>query len=532
VEALVTRDPKRVVTGQSTDDETPVVFMFPSQGAQHVNMTREIYDSEALFREQVDRCCDLLKPHLELDLRTILYLSADQSEEAAHQLAQTFITQPALFVAEYALGQLWMSWGVRPQAMIGHSIGEYVAACLANVFTLEDALSLVAARGRLVQRQPGGAMLAIRLPEHETKPLLGRKLSLAAVNGPALCVASGPFDAIEGLEKKLHERHVACRRLQTSHAVHSEMMDPVLHVFMTKVRKARLNAPQIPYVSNLTGQWITPPEATNPNYWAAHLRQTVRFADGLAELARGQKGMFLELGPGRALTTLARQHPAASASHVIASLGHAKGQPLDQASMLSTLGRLWLAGLAVPGPGFYAQQRRHRLPLPTYPFERTRYWVEPTDLGERDSPVPRTAAPGLAEPSTGEQKKSQKHAGLQFDTAPTGRREDDRLTDMRAVFQELSGSDLSEASGSAPSREFETAPHTSASRALAEVLGGLPGIKPVGIHDISFESCGHSRLITRWVRSSSCSCRCAIVQAPATARMHPVGATPARRAAN
>jgi acyl transferase domain-containing protein len=272
-------------------------------------------------------------------------------------------------------------------------------------------------------------MLAIRLPEHETKPLLGRRLALAAVNGPALCVASGPFDAIEALEKKLHERHVACRRLQTSHAFHSEMMEPVLHVFMTKVRKTRMNAPRIPYVSNLTGQWITPPEATNPNYWAAHLRQTVRFADGLAELARGQNGILLEVGPGRALATLARQHPSASARHlVVASLGHAKDPPLDQAAMLGALGRLWLAGLAVPGPGFYAQQRQHRLPLPTNPFERKRYWVEPTDLSERDSPVPRTAAPGPTEPSIGEQKKSQKHAGLQFDTAPSGPRENDRLT--------------------------------------------------------------------------------------------------------
>src|SRR5205814_3405006 len=210
------------------------------------------------------------------------YPGADQAEAAAHQLAQTFITQPALFVIEYALAQLWMSWGVRPQAMIGHSVGEYVAACLANVFALEDALTLVAARGRLVQKQAGGAMLAIRLPEQETKPLLGRRLSLAAVNGPALCVASGPFDAIEVLEKKLHERNAACRRLQTSHAFHSEMMAPVLHALMAKVRKTALNSPQTPYVSNLTGQWITSPEAANPNDWAADFRPAALFAERLA----------------------------------------------------------------------------------------------------------------------------------------------------------------------------------------------------------------------------------------------------------
>src|SRR5207247_2269516 len=196
------------------------------------------------------------------------------------------------------------------------------------------------------------------------------------------------------------------------HALYSEMREPVLQVFMTKVRKTALTSPQIPYVSNLTGQWITAPEATNPNYWAAHLRQTVRFADGLAELARGQKGILLEVGPGQTLTTLARQHPGASAGRVVvASLGHAKEQPLDQASMLSALGRLWVAGLAVPGPGFYTQERRHRLPLPTYPFERKRYWVEPADLGDSDNLVPRNAASGRTEPPTSEQKKSQDNEG-------------------------------------------------------------------------------------------------------------------------
>jgi acyl transferase domain-containing protein len=315
-----------------------------------------------------------------------------------------------------------------------------VAACLARVFALEDALALVAARGRLVQKQPGGAMLAIRLPEQETKPLLGRRLSLAAVNGPALCVASGTFDAIEVLEKRLHDRNAACRRLQTSHAFHSEMMKPVLHVFMTKVRKTALNSPQIPYVSNLTGQWITAPEATNPNYWAAHLRQTVRFADGLAELARGQKGILLEVGPGQTLTTLARQHPAASAGQVVvASLGHAREKPLVQASMLNALGRLWLAGLAVPGPGFCAQERRHRLPLPTYPFERKRYWVEPADLGESDDPVPPNVVSGRNEPPASAQKKSEANEGPRFDTTPLDRRENDTLWELNGGFQELSG---------------------------------------------------------------------------------------------
>ena len=319
--------------------------MFPGQGAQQVGMGRELYQTEAVFREQVNRCCEILQPHLELDLRTILYPEADKLEQAAEQLSQTFLTQPALFVIEYALAQLWMSWGTQPQAMIGHSVGEYVAACLAGVFSLEDALALIAARGRLVQKQPPGAMLAVRLPEQEIKTLLGSKLSLAAVNAPSLCVASGPHDAIETLEKKLKERGTACRRLHTSHAFHSEMVEPALHLFTAKVRKVKLNPPQIPCVSNVTGKWITAQEATDPNYWAAHLRQTVRFADGLSELVQGQRGILLEAGPGHTLSTLAQQHPAVNPAHrVLSSLSHAREKEADQASLLNALGRLWLAG--------------------------------------------------------------------------------------------------------------------------------------------------------------------------------------------
>ncbi|PYM12138.1 MAG: polyketide synthase [Verrucomicrobia bacterium] len=398
--ALNARDAKRLITGQANQPEPPVVFMFPGQGAQHVNMGRELFETEPAFREPVDRCCEILRNHLDADLRTVLYPGAEKAEEAAQQLTQTLITQPALFVIEYALAQLWISWGIRPNAMIGHSIGEYVAACLAGVCSLEDALALVAARGRLVQKQPAGAMLAIRLPEPEVKSLLGRRLSLAAVNAPSLCVASGPFDAIEALEKKLEDRGTVCRRLQTSHAFHSEMMDPVLHLFTTKVKKARLSPPQIPYLSNVTGKWITAQEATDPNYWAAHLRQTVRFADGLSELLQGQTGILLEVGPGQTLTTLARQHSAFAPGHsAVPSLGHAKEKQVDVASMLTALGRLWLSGVPVDWPGFYAHERRYRLPLPAYPFERKRFWVEPAGIDGNDNQAQPVGAHRLADSS-------------------------------------------------------------------------------------------------------------------------------------
>jgi len=209
-------------------------------------------------------------------LRTILYPVADKIEEAKQQLTQTAITQPALFVIEYALAKLWMSWGVRPEVMIGHSVGEYVAACLAGVFSLEDALVLIAARGRMMQKLPGGTMLAVRLPESAVKPFLNDEISLAAVNAPSLCVVSGTHEAIAKLQIELEKRTVACTPLQTSHAFHSGMMNSILHPFTELVGKVKLYAPKIPFISNVTGTWISAEEATDPNYWAKHLRQTVR----------------------------------------------------------------------------------------------------------------------------------------------------------------------------------------------------------------------------------------------------------------
>jgi len=223
----------------------PVVFMFPGQGAQYVNMGRELYQTEPIFREEVNRCCELLKPHLGIDLRHVLYPSEEQIEAATHQLQQTYITQPALFVIEYALSQLWMAWGIQPEAMIGHSIGEYVAACLAGVLSLEDALILVAVRGRLMQELPTGAMLSVHLAEDDLQPWLGKEVSLAASNAPNLCVVSGSEEAIAHLQSRLNDQGVECRRLHTSHAFHSPMMDSILGSFTNQVEKIKLNPPQI-----------------------------------------------------------------------------------------------------------------------------------------------------------------------------------------------------------------------------------------------------------------------------------------------
>ncbi|MCI0726484.1 MAG: amino acid adenylation domain-containing protein [Chloroflexi bacterium] len=379
VNALEARDPKRVFSSLQESRERPVVFMFPGQGAQYVGMGAELYELEPVFREWVDRCAELLTPHLGLDLRAVLYPPEDKAEEAQHRLEQTALAQAALFVIEYALAQLWLGWGVQPRAMIGHSIGEYVAACLAGVFSLEEALALVASRGRLMQSLPGGAMLAVSLPERDVLPLLNENLSIAAVNGPTLCVISGSREVVGALDAQLTSEAVECRRLHTSHAFHSAMMDPIIEPFMVYMSGVRLQPPQIPYVSNVTGAWITAAEATEPGYWARHLRQPVRFAAGVQTLLAEPGCILLEVGPGQTLATLASQQLDKAAGQVVLSSSrHPRKQESDMAFLLNTAGRLWLAGASVQWSGLYTHERRCRLPLPTYPFERQRYWVEPS----------------------------------------------------------------------------------------------------------------------------------------------------------
>lgn len=377
VSALEALDQRRVQTAIQETIERPIVFMFPGQGAQHVNMALDLYQTEPTFREQVDLCSEILKPHLGLDLCQILYPSAEDVEKATRQLQQTALTQPALFVIEYALAKLWIEWGIRPQAMIGHSIGEYVAACLSGVFSLEDALSLVAGRGRLMQQAPTGAMLAVPLPEEEVSPLLGDHLSLAAVNSSTLCIVSGPSVAVEHLRVQLNNRGLDCSLLHTSHAFHSKMMDPLLAPFAEQVEKVDLKPPQIPYISNVTGTWVTAEMATDPNYWATHLRQTVRFADGLQPLSKESNSILLEVGPGQTLSTMARPQLNKALGHVVlSSLGRPHDRHSDTALLLNALGRLWLSGAEIDWSAFYTHEQRHRIPLPTYPFERQRYWIE------------------------------------------------------------------------------------------------------------------------------------------------------------
>ena len=380
VETLRTLAPERTATGRTGGKDRPVAFLFSGQGSQYPGMGADLYRLEPVFRDEIDRCSTLLAPHLGLDLRQLLDPTLAEAEEAGERLAQTAVTQPALFAVEYALARLWMSWGVTPQAMLGHSIGEYVAACLAGVFSLPDALALVAARGRLMQELPGGAMLSVPLHAAEAERLLGAQLSLAAVNAPGRSVVSGPEEAVEALRQLLAAQGVTCRRLQTSHAFHSAMMEPILAPFVERVAALVLEPPRIPYVSNVTGTWITAAQATDPGYWAQHLRQPVRFADGVRALCTEPGRLLLEVGPGNSLTTLAQRHPdRASDQAVIPSLPHPRDRQGALPFALKARGQLWLHGAALDRVGLDAGERR-RVPLPTYPFEGERYWLEPGDL--------------------------------------------------------------------------------------------------------------------------------------------------------
>jgi acyl transferase domain-containing protein len=292
---------------------------------------------------------------------------------ASSELERPSLALPALFATEYAVAKLLMSWGLSPVACIGHSMGEYVAACLAGVFSAADGMLLVAARGRLFETLPEGGMLSVALSEQELTPLLGSELSIAAINAPGLCVASGPVAAIESLRQRLTERDVDSTRIHISVAAHSQMLAPILAQFEAVCRQVRLSAPELPFVSNLTGTWIAPAEATDPAYWVRHLRSSVRFADGIAEILRGGERVLLEVGPGRTLSSLARQHPSSPSAHP--TLRHPQESVADMDFLLLSLGKLWLSGARVPFDHLPGTSPR-RVPLPGYPFESQSFWIE------------------------------------------------------------------------------------------------------------------------------------------------------------
>jgi acyl transferase domain-containing protein len=375
LDIIAKRTASHFLTGDTLGRKKDVAFLFPGQGAQEAEMGRGLYETFPIYREQVDLCARLLQPKLGVDLREILYPAEAAKAKAQRQLTQTYLTQPALFVVEYALAQTWLKWGVQPAVMLGHSLGEYVAACLAGVFSLEDALHLLAERGRLMQSLPSGTMLAVVQSEQELALHLPEGLSLAAVNSAKVCVVSGPTELTSAWKISLKEKGIGYRELATSHAFHSAMMDPILAPFEEIVRGVSRKPAQIPIISSLHGRLAKPEEWCEPAYWSGQLRQTVRFGAALDELLARENLALVEVGPSQILTTLVRQRASKTPGPLaVYSLPRNK-EISDPEAVLSALGSLWTAGVNIDWAALHAPATRRRVPLPAYPFERKRYWV-------------------------------------------------------------------------------------------------------------------------------------------------------------
>ncbi len=379
-----------------------VAFLFPGQGSQYINMGRELYETEATFSNAINECATLLRPSLSHDIRLTLYPSSEQELAAAERdIHLTALTQPCIFAVEFALAKLWVSWGIQPSMLIGHSIGEYVAAVLAETLTLEHALQLLATRARLMQSLPSGSMLAVRSPIEALD--LPETIDLAAINSDQLCTVSGTHEAIYAYQKNLEALEIGCRLLKTSHAFHSAMMEPIINTFTEDAAMIPINPPTISWISTATGQALDHAALSQPTYWSQQLRNTVQFAKALSTAYQEKEILLLEVGPGQALAPFARQHPSRGTRPVISTFPSSSN---DLTDILSAVGQLWNHGVTIDWIMFFKSEKSNRLRLPTYPFERQSYWIDnsseaiPTTGNFETPTLPQATAKLIATPAT------------------------------------------------------------------------------------------------------------------------------------
>lgn len=464
INVLENNNHKQIFNGVTEIQNPPVVFMFTGQGSQYVNMAYELYLINSYFREKVDYCSKILKEFIDIDIKDIIYPKEDNINDSLEKINQTLIAQPAIFIIEYALAKLIMKLGISPESMIGHSLGEYTAACISGVFDIKDTLKIISTRAKLMQSLPSGLMLSVNLPAKEITPYLNDKISLAVINAPSLSVVSGPKEEITSLKDSLEKKNIACQILHTSHAFHSHMMDPMLDEYKKFLSTIKINKPQIPYITNVTGTWIKPEEATSPDHWCKHLRQTVNFSDGIIELLQNKDRIVLEIGPGNTLCSVVSRNSSRTKFNKVlfSTIRH----PLDHHSDISflkiTLGKLWLHGIKVDWEKLYSSQNRLKINLPGYQFDSQKYWIKPNSKFLFEETIIQ------------EENKNYKTTGK-------------NISALQSISKKIS---------SKPGLN-----HLSIEDKLSEIWSDILGIKNIDANDNFFDLGGHSVLATQLIYS-------------------------------